>query len=348
MLLRVLCSIALFVVCASAQRARTVPAGFENVRGNQAFFHWASPGRVLQVIDVSNTTPAAGIQQIAFRRHASALSLAVRGTAEVELTMSHSEWSTISTEFARNQRAGTQVVHKKKTIVVPDWTARPTNTAFDFVLKFDAPWSYRGNAAPATPALVWTLRYSNSTAGLHHMDRQGGITLYDAGRAIGSGCSGFTHSMRVANTGGYHTASGFHLDIAATQAPRSSPVFLFLDGRDSDLQVAGLCSRLHVIPTILMLLGASDPNGVLAHRYLTIGHVPSVEGATIYSQLVAVDMGRTPWPFSVSEARVFTVPRNISRVGSPTCTLWADGAAATHAIGNAVTFAGAPIAELRK
>ncbi len=347
MLNRILLAAAVLAAPAVAQAVRTVPVGFEKKWGGVPFYHWASAaGRTMQVVDNSNTTPFAAIKQLSFRRH-NATSSGTPGTADVEVTMSQANWGMLDTRFAEQEKArNAKVVCKMKQINLPDWTAMPKDMSFDFPIKFDAPWVYLGRGLPGTEALVWTVRYKNSTAGTHVLDRAFGAYKYTAGTVIGSGCSGYSHYLRFWNTGPHSANDGMHMEVAGASGPKSSPTLMFFDLKDAQMTVPGLCSTLHALPVVVFPVGGTDAMGVLSHRYLQLPYIQGIEGWTIFTQLLSLDTTQTGLPFSVSNANTLTIPVNASVKGDSACYAWAQGVGATTAIGNFWFFSGAPVTEL--
>ncbi|MEZ5987809.1 MAG: hypothetical protein R3F30_01520 [Planctomycetota bacterium] len=339
-------SLALAVLAAPAlaqTTSYTVPYGLDSIEGNQVFYHWAG-GRVMQVADMSNPKPRA-INQLSFRRNNAAYSSATKGTLDVVVTMAQCDWSLLDTVFKGNWQTNVVEVLNAKSVNIPDWTTAPTTppAAFDFTLKFAKTWVYRGQTA-----LVWTVDYANSTAGTHTMDRDYGAYVYNAGTSLGSGCGNWVDYMRFWNTGPSSPVTGFHMQVAGTSGPANMPVFMMLDGTDSNLSVPGLCAKLHALPTFIFYLGLNDASGNLSHRYVTLPWVGPIQGGTIYTQLLAPDASQTGIKLAVSGGQKVLIPTNSATANShPTMYAWASGSGATTATSNYIFFGGAPVAELK-
>jgi len=322
----------------------TVPAGLDGTEGNKVFSHWAgSTGRVLQVVDMSNTT-ARSIGQLAFRRDKAPTSSGTKGALDVVVTMGQCDWALVDTVFKHNLQTNVVEVLNAKSVNIPDWTTAPTTppAAFDFTLKFAKTWVYGGKTA-----LVWTVSYAGSTAGTHQMDWSHGSYVSNTGTSLGKGCGIWTDTLEFWNTGRADPRVGFHLQVAGRSGPKGMPVFLMLDLKDGNLAVPGLCARVHALPAFIFYLGSNDANGHLSHRYLTLPWVSASQGIMVYTQLLAPDASQTGIKLAVSGGQRVIVPINNATDCHPTCHLWATGSTATAAIFDLVLFGGAPIAELR-
>ncbi|MEZ5987810.1 MAG: hypothetical protein R3F30_01525 [Planctomycetota bacterium] len=342
MRLRLPLALSLLAAPALAQATSyTVPYGLDTAEGNAVSYHWAGD-RVLQVVDMTNPRLRV-LQQIAFRRDDQAQTPATAGAMDVVVTMAQCEWSRISTAFKDNWQTNAVQVLNAKNVSVPDWRVRAKSPApFDFVLKFANPWLYRGQTA-----LVWTIAYANSTAGVHRMDRDCGTYLFNVGQPLSRSCGSWYDYVRFWNTGNYAPFTGFHLEVGVSSDRPNTPVFVMLDTSDRQLKVPGLCTDLHTLPTFLFYLGTTDGKGNLPDVYLSFPWVWGVEGGDVFTQTLAPDATMTGIKLGLSGGRRTTIPVNPSGYGHQTCYLWAEGSDTATAIGRYVFYGGAPVAELR-
>jgi hypothetical protein len=203
----------------------------------------------------------------------------------------------------------------------PDWSA-PVGTPapFDFTVTLPAPHVYIG-----VGALVIDFSYSNnsSTGGLS-IDREfNGPTTPTAGAALGTGCiastqvGAFSHTAYMANYDSSPVvADGMRFRIGGTNAPAGAVVAM-LDGVNQNLSGV-LCTTLYATPvaTVTLLVPAG---GTIPDLSLGFPHDVGIIGATIYSQLVAIDAAQTPFPVVLSNGRQTTMP-STNYPNSPRCS----------------------------
>ena len=318
----------------------TIPAGFDNKGGGQPFFHWASTaGRTMQVIDQSNNRPRA-IRTLAFRRLAGRTSSAATGTLDIEIVMAECPWGLVDTHFDSNQQIGRSVVLKGK-VNLPDWRTATTSPKFDMIFTFTKPFVYTRRAA-----LLWTIRYSNSTSGTRVMDRAfGAIQTRATGATLGAGCTGTADTMRLDNSGNYAAGVGMHFLVGATGAPANAPAWLLVDGKASNINVPGLCTRLRALPTLLVPIGKANARGILTKKYLNIPYIAGLQGATLVTQVMFFDPSQRGLPFRLTGGRTANMPSSGNVNGTASAYAWASGATATQAIGDWFFYTGAPVAE---
>lgn len=327
----------------AAQTSFTSPKGLDNKEGNTLFFHWAG-ARVMQVVDNTNLTPRP-IFQLSFRQDNSASTKGSKGTMDLVLTMSQTPFQLIDENFAANFRSNTAVVFKGKANI-PNWTKAPTKAPapFTFAIKFTKPWVYKGKTA-----LVWHVDYKNATAGTHTMDRDYTIIhpASTTGTQLGKGCGNYTGYLRLLNTGNYDPVTGMHVEVGATLGPKKALTWLFIDGKDSNLTVPGLCTKLHALPTLVIPVGSTDATGTLTHKYLTFPYVSAIQNASLVTQLFSIDTSQKGLPFALTGGRKATMPASSGTYGHAASYAWASGSGTANAISHLVFFGGAPVTQLK-
>lgn len=321
-------------------QSQTIPAGYDSTPGGQSFNHWGSTaGRTMQVMDRSNPTPRP-LGELSFRRLANSGSASrTAGTLDAEVTVAQCPVALLDTHFDSNHKLNSKVVLKGK-VNVPDWTMAQPNPAFDLTFKFSTRWVYTGQGA-----LIWTIRYSNSTAPYRAMDRAfGAIQVRTNGTSLGTGCSGATGSLRLDNSGSYNKEFGMHLLLGATGAPANAPAWVLIDGKAQNLTVPGLCTKLQALPNVLLPLGNADGTGVLTKKYLNVPYMSSLQGGTIVTQLMFLDPSQTGLPFRLTGGSTGMMPTSANTQGTASAYAWASGATATTGISDWWFFTGAPVA----
>ena len=298
------------LVCGLSAQGVTSPKGYDTTEGNMIFYHWNGTRRFQQIDNTHKGTPFV-VKSISFRRDGTGGGAnATARTFNVSADMGYASWGVASTVMDDNFLAGTKTnVFTYKSVSMPDWTAVPTPpAAFDFTLVYDAMWPYTG-----TSALVWTVSYDSGPSGQAQTDRQyvaAGPTS-SAGTALGTGCiatgnaSAFGHTMTFSNFG---ASGGMALTGGVTLAPASTPVTLFLDGVNSNLTIPGLCSVLYALPTIQLPLGTSSATGAITQRVYQVPYNAGIQGGTLFTQCMALDVGQPGYPIVVSNGRQTTMP----------------------------------------
>lgn len=334
------------LACASTAIAQsTSPRGFQRTEGNTRFLMFGVDRR-LQVVDRTQVGHPAQLTAIAFRRDGSTTSSGWTARAvDCTLQLGRGDLGVVAGDYAQNYRGAATVAFARRRVVVPDWTA-PTPSppaAFDFVLALDAPFVHAGDAA-----LVWDLTaQSSATATGTAMDREFTAYATQAGAALGSGClaSGqsapFLHLAALQDAGASLLPLGMWLQFSGIRAPANAAVVVHIDVADANLPIAGVCDRVRALPTISVLLGASDASGAVAERAWGFGFAPALVGGVLVTQLVALDAGQAGLPVALSNGRHTTMPAAV-----------AGAIAAGYVFGDpaqagAVFLGGAPIAELR-
>lgn len=339
-MIKTLLSLAVLAAPVVAQ-STTIPAGFDSTPGGNSFFHWGSTaGRTMQVADRSNPRPRP-ISELSFRRLPNATSFPA-GTIDAEVIMSQNPMSFLDIHFDSNERSNRRSV-LKGTVNTPDWSVAVPNPTFDFTFKFAATWVYTGQ-----DALMWTIRYSNSTHSGGSMDRAfGAIRITTTATSLGAGCGSLTDSMAVQNSGNYAAEVGMHLLVGATGAPANAPAWILIDSQPANLTIPGLCATLQALPNIMLPYGAADATGTLTKKYLTFPYIGSLVSGTVVSQLLFFDPSQTGLPFALSGGQTGTMPASSNTVGTATAYAWNSGATATVATGDFWFFTGAPVANAK-
>ena len=138
--------------------------------------------------------------------------------------------------------------------------------------------------------------------------------------------------------------AGMVLQFGGANAPANAQGWLSLDAIDSNQSLPILCAPLRANPTILLPIGNADASGLFATTYFGVPYNPSIVGAPLVTQLLAVDLGQpSPFiPFSFSNGRQATMPA--ASTGSLAAAyVWA----APPATSATLFLGGAPIALIR-
>lgn len=317
-------------------QAFTSPLGFDTVEGNAAqTVLFGATDRRFQQIDGSLTALGPRtISQIALRRDGDRIApSAVSRTFDLEIRMGHGDLDTADAEFDANYLTSPTVVFATQQVTLPDWTALQTGPAtFDFVVTFDTPFNYNG-----TDDLVWELRASNaSDPGTVYLDRQNSTTPFGFVEAVSTspGCTESTQvqpfELRASafNYGPSHPSFGQRLIYSGDYGGAEQPVALDI-GVNPPIDTAGLlCADfLHVL-IFSIGVGTTAPNGSVPEIVIDVPYDPGLEGATLASQLLSVDLGQPALPFIVSDIVEYTIP---GAVDSLDCLyVWAAGTTTSH------------------
>ena len=289
----------------------TSPRGFDTIEGNNLFLHWAAPRR-FQQLDQSNAGTPMVVSAIAWRRDGSVVQSAPAHVFDLQVDMGHGDFGAIHQKLDENFRPGSRTtVFNQVRVAFPDWSANLGAPApFDFRIQLTSPFAYHGN-----DALVIDFSYANSTAtSVIQTDREfNGTFAPSQGSRLGTGCvasgmaSPFTHVAYMANNDVVPVpAYGMRFGLAGSNAPAGAPVLLFLDYQDRGLSGL-LCSTLHCLPVVSLTLSA-DATGLLPNLDLGFAHDASLAGASVYSQLLAIDLGQSPIPLVVSNGEQTSMP----------------------------------------
>ncbi|MCB9919924.1 MAG: hypothetical protein H6832_16090 [Planctomycetes bacterium] len=322
-------------------QSTTIPIGFDTVQGGQSFFHWGSvAGRTMQVADRSNPRPRP-ISELSFRRRSNATSTG-SGTLDAEVIMSQCPIGFLDTHFDSNERINRKVVLKSQ-VNIPDWSTAVANPPFDFTFKFSSTWVYTGQEA-----LIWTIRYQNSTDSGKSMDRAfGAIRVTSTSSSIGTGCGSSAETTEIQNSGNYANEVGMHLLCGATGLPANTPTWLLIDSTAANLTIPGLCTKLQALPNIMLPFGSADGTGVLTKKYLTFPYIASLVSGTLVTQILYIDPAQTGLPLGLTGGTQGTMPASSNVTGTATAYGWASGFSATTVTGDFFFFTGAPVAEAK-
>lgn len=330
-----------------AQTPITTPAGFQTTEGNLNFSFWG-PNRRMQGLDATNLAGATW-SSISFRRDGTAATNTYpTRTFDFEVKLGSVNWNLITNSFDGNYAAPPTTVYPMQPTNFPDWSAQPTPppAPFNFTVMFNAPYTHAGGP------FAWDIAMQNSTVtGLVVMDREYLAYASSTGTVLGAGCtatgrtSAFAHTAAARNGGVATGAFGMHLQVAATNAPASSPVFLMLDVTDANISVPFLCSTVHALAIPPFLIGQSEANGAFLATHLGFPYNSSLIGAALISQMLAPDAGQSPplLPVVLSNARRSTMPNDPTSPSHAAAYIWAT----LPATSGTVFFGGCPIAQLQ-
>ena len=330
------------VCSALAAQPVTSPRGFDTTEGGTSFSHFGGSRRFQQIDQTQAGAPLV-INAVAWRRNGGYTSATSVRTFDMQIDMGLCSFGQISQRLDDNYLPGTRTtVVNQMAVSFPDWTAAaPTPAPFDFVVKLPQPHVYIGTAA-----LVIDFSYgNNSSTGSLSIDREfPGSTSVPAGTLLGTGCTAtgrsaaFAHSGSLWNAGNMPTAFGMRMRLGATNAP-TGPVIGLLDVTNQNYSGL-LCSTLYAGPLVTLPFTASATGSVDPVDF-GFPYNANFIGATLYSQLAALDAGATPLPLVVSNGRQMTMsgtPLSGHRCSYAWLSLPSTTGAATHFIGGGVVL----------
>lgn len=290
-----------------AQVPVTSPRGLDTVEGNQVFFHFGGSRRFQQVDYTQAGTPMV-ISTIGWRRNGNVTQTAPTRTLTLSIDMGHTNFGVLSHYLDDNFTVSRANMLNQASVQFPDWSAAMTGPApFDFQVPLAAPFVYNGS-----DALVIDFTYTASVSGTVQVDREfNGPTTPPAGAVLGTGCiatgmaSAFAHTMYMADQNSVPTpAYGLRLRLGGTNAPATSPVFVFIDYQNENLSGL-LCSTVYALP-VVMLTMISNASGAIPDVNYMFPYDPSLIGGTFVTQMAAVDFGQAI-PVVVSNGRSITL-----------------------------------------
>ena len=309
-----------------AAQGVTSPKGLDTTEGNTTFSHFGGTRRLQQLEAEYVGTPIV-VQTLAWRRNGGGSSATSVRTFDLTVEMGRTNFAAISHAMDQNYLPGTRTtVFGPTQVNFPDWSvAAPTPAPFDFSVTLATPYVYTG-----TDALVIDFSYANnsSTGGLTIDRHFTGPTSPTAGTALSTGCiastqsAAFGHTAFMSNLDSAPTVeNGMRFRFAGTNCP-AGPVVLMLDGVNQNL--AGvLCTTLHASP-VVTITQVVPAGGTMPDLSLGFRHSLGIAGATLYSQLVAIDAAQTPFPVVLSNGRSTTMPVNPFATAVPrSAYIWA-------------------------
>jgi hypothetical protein len=339
--LRLAALLPLALAPALSAQSVTSPKGVDLIEGSASFLHFGGDRRFQQVDNTHLGSPMV-IKSLGWRRNGGSATTAPARTFDFSVDMGRADFGMLNQHLDLNYLPGTRTtVFNQKSVSFPDWSASiPGPAPFDFVVPLSSPYPYIGNAA----LVIDFVHQNNTVAGSVSLDREfNGPTSGSAGAVVGAGCtatgrtSAFAHTANAFNLGATpYPAHAMRLLLAGTNAPAgAAAVFAFVDSADSNL-TGVLCSTLHAFPRIMLILPA-QATGIVPGMSVGFGHDASLVGAPLYSQLFALDVGQSPVPAVVSNARRTTIPTSTYAKAHATCYGWYTLASAT---GTATQFFG--------
>lgn len=327
-----------------AAQDATSPRGLVTTEGDASHFVLFHPGyeRFMQIDDTWTGHAAAGLRAIGFRRDGViANPLATARRVDLTVRLGRSDYAAAGNDFAANWAVPPTTVFTRKTINVPDWSsvAATAPAAFDLVLPFDTLHSYDGSTA-----LAFELVMENTT-GTSSADvdaergtlpfRQAVGTTFDFGCYIRGESSEMAHSLTVQNHGPSHPQYGIRLGIGVIYAPAMQLAVANLDLSDPALVLPGLCAPIHALPLISLPLGVTSATGVILPRWFDVPHSPTLEGAHLFTQAIALHPQAAGIPVALSDRRDVIIPQSprpspacgylyATQAGATTATFWRD------------------------
>ena len=296
------------LLCASAAAQVTSPAGLAAVEGNQVFFHFGTSRRFQQV-DFTQAGAPLTINSISWRRNGNVAQTAPARVMDFSIDLGHTNFGQLSNRFDDNFTVSRTNVFSGTGLNFPSWATNVGAPApFDFTVPLPSPFVYNGR-----DALVIDFTNTNSTVtATIQADRDfTGLTSLTLGTALGTGCIATGRTVAFAHTAAFHDQTalptpsyGIRMRIGGTNAPASSPVFLFIDAQNQNLP--GLCSTLYALPLVLIVM-QSQADGSIPDVNFMFMHDASLVGGTFFTQLLAPDPGQAGVPAVVSNGRQTTL-----------------------------------------
>lgn len=304
--------VALGAATCDATAQFTTPANWGSTEGNTTYQSFGADARVM-VIDRSNAGTSMTMTNIAFRREGfGASTRATPRTFDMTIRLGHGDFGLIEGAMDRNYRTPATVVFTTKPASLPDWTGVTMQppAKFDFVLPFDVPFRYDG-----VRALVWDYTIQNSTNTTDvAADMQFDTYSTAPGSSLGPGCTTagqtapYKQGIEFGNLGAGHDPFAMQLRLSATGAPRFVSVFMNFALTDANQTVPGACAKLHAAPLVSAAVGTTDHTGTMYERLFAFPYDMSLQGLTLYSQMLSFDSSQSGLPLSVSDGARSTVP----------------------------------------
>jgi hypothetical protein len=213
-----------------------------------------------------------------------------------------------STSFAGNYKSTPTVVHPKKTVNLPSWVQRPTNSParFDAIIPFARPAIYIDTAD-----MLWDIELTNASTpgGGYYCDRQ--VAAYGSApsQMIGQGCVAAGRSkpiMHIASVFNAGPAWPMRMQLSVLYNP-NAPVTLAIGLKGVPLPVPGWCTTIGTTPLVYVPLGTPSTINNVVRGIIDFPHSPGLVGTTFYSQAFAKDTNAAG--ISLSNACRNQVPR---------------------------------------
>ena len=263
------------------------------------------------------------LRGIGWRRDGRTRPNSIKRTGDLEVLMSHCDFSKVTNLYYANYKDKPVTVFKKKKVNLPDWTAAPPfkPAGFDLVLPFDVPFIYNRK-----DALLYDLKVTNLSSKLtYHMDFYRNNQLkYGFGQypfRTGSGCRTKNGEM-VQSTCLRADSGGLELLFRLWGAPSAAQVYALVGYKDPNLSVPGLCARLHTNSLLVFPVAKSLAGGeVWPTRVVRAPWSTAFIGAVFYTQCLALDSS-LPYGVALSSAQRCPAPTANAKSSLPTHMIW--------------------------
>lgn len=269
-------------------------------------------------------------------------------TIDLELFVANSSvpFDLPSTTFAANYTlVPTNAIARRQVTFGPQGVnSSPGPAPFNGMdLVFDAPFLYTAGSTFVWEAVIYSNTLNSGVFNALDAD-QGSLTPATVS-ATGAGCFATGRTLRMAQGLACRDMAGTLLfGVTASLVPANAPAVLALGTSNPNLAVPGLCSNLYTDLALLIPLPNSDANGLItADSGFGLVAANRFAGATLYSQIHALDVGRSdPIPICNSGGLATTFPAsNLSKRVAVTRLLNnVGGTTATHATFAADTMVG--------
>ena len=304
----------------SAQVYKTFPAGFLTKEGatNHNYMLFAKKEMRWQSIDRSQVGNAAIIiNTVAWRRDGTAATNSVwtkRTLSGFQLILADADYNnTQVADLSKNYKGTPTIAIASKTVNLVDITAQPASAPAPWVneLKLDKPYVYMGK-----DAFLWEVQYTANTGmGTDYsfdFEYVGGSSGYNSttGTIVGSSCTTTGMSSPISYyTTFYNHGTKFRIYSSVSYMPANAPVLVFLDAKNVNLPVPGLCTNLYAAPTIVLTgMPVTSASGSSNTYFDNIPHVAGIASSKIYFQAFGIDLQQSGLPFVLSYGREIAVP----------------------------------------
>jgi hypothetical protein len=307
---------ALFGVALAAQTSTIVSPNTTTLAegdSNNAFPWNSGTVRRYQQIHSDVGGAARSITQISFRGNAgNTTNYTGTWACDLEMFMGDSvAWDQATFVFANNYVGTRSPVFARRVINLGPLGQNQAAGPLPFTVNIplDAPHAYAG-----TQSLIWeAVVYSNVLTGnFNQIDAETGSTATGTTTITGTGCIATGRTVAMTHTFGASDRGGL-LMLAPTvsNGPSTAPAFLAIGLSNPNLPIPGLCGSSFTDLTLVLDLGPTSATGAVTGDSGFALLLPNVglAGATLFSQAIALDIGRTdPLPLSVSNGRSVVIP----------------------------------------
>jgi hypothetical protein len=269
-------------------------------------------------------------------------------TIDLELFVSNSAvpFDRPSTAFADNHTATPTTAIQRRTVTFGPQGVNSSPGPAPFVgmdLVFDAPFQFTAGSTFVWEAVIYSNTLNSGVFNALDAD-QSSLTAATVATS-GAGCIATGRTLRMAHGLACRDMAGtLLLGITASLAPANAPAVLALGTSNPNLAVPGLCSNLHTDMAAVLPLPSTDGNGLIpADTGFGFVFDNTVAGATLYSQIHALDAGRADpiWICnSAGLATTFPTPDLSKRVQVTRLLNNVGGTTATRAAFSADTMVG--------